>query len=232
MEFKRQEHRTIAEALTLMDSALLTESKCWFAGGTAIVMLLGEYRLSLDVDFLCADADGYRTLRAAAVEHGLAAFFAPPVTPLRDFRVDQYGIRTAIALNGQTVRFEIVREGRITLDGSLRSGLHVPVLATDDMFAEKLLANADRCQDRAVAYRDAFDLGMLLTRHEHIPVAAIAKAEHAYGADIARKIVWVVNKLSDRQETLQAAASLQMDGDLALTAIDLLRLEAIRIWPA
>ena len=94
MEFKRQEHRTIAEALSLLDRDLFLDSQCWFAGGTAIVMLLGEYRLSLDVDFLCADADGYRRLRGAAVEKGLPAFFGPPVSPIREFRADQYGIRT------------------------------------------------------------------------------------------------------------------------------------------
>jgi hypothetical protein len=74
-EFRRPEHRIIGEALALMDRDILTANKCWFGGGTAIVMKFGEYRRSLDVDFLCADADGYRELRTHAVERGMRAFF-------------------------------------------------------------------------------------------------------------------------------------------------------------
>jgi hypothetical protein len=70
-EFKRPEHRIIAKALGLMDREFLTANQCWFGGGTAIVMKLGEYRRSLDVDFLCADADGYRELRTRATERGV-----------------------------------------------------------------------------------------------------------------------------------------------------------------
>ncbi|MET3853829.1 nucleotidyl transferase AbiEii/AbiGii toxin family protein [Rhizobium sp. OAE497] len=230
MEFKRQEHRTIAEALSLLDRDLFLDSQCWFAGGTAIVMLLGEYRLSLDVDFLCADADGYRRLRGAAVEKGLPAFFGPPVSPIREFRADQYGIRTVFGINGQQIRFEIVREARIHLAGALHAGLNVPVLAVEDMFTEKLLANADRCQDRAVAYRDAFDLGMLLGAYGAFPDASVVKAEQAYGADIGRKMLWVTGKLADAAELRRAAEVLQMDPELAIAAIDRLRAEAARLW--
>lgn len=42
-----------------MDATLLESSRCYFGGGTAIVLMYGEYRLSLDVDFLCSDVDGY-----------------------------------------------------------------------------------------------------------------------------------------------------------------------------
>jgi hypothetical protein len=229
--FARQEHTIIAEALGLMNSDFLLESKCWFAGGTAIVMQLDEYRLSLDVDFLCADAEGYRALRSAAVEPGIAAFFAPPVEVLREFKIDQYGLRTVVSLQGQPIRFEIVREARIMLNGQVNDRLHVPTLAITDMFAEKLLANADRCQDRAVAYRDAIDLGMLIDRHGHIPDDAVDKSVAAYGLDIQRKVAWVLTKLCDETELRRAANILQMDPDLAFMAITKLRKEAARLWP-
>jgi len=229
--FARQEHTTIAEALGLMNSDFLLESKCWFAGGTAIVMKLDEYRLSLDVDFLCADTEGYRALRNAAVERGIAAFFAPPVEVLREFKIDQYGLRTVVSLRGQPIRFEIVREARIALDGQVDDRLGVPILAVTDMFAEKLLANADRCQDRAIAYRDAIDLGMLIDRYGHIPDDAVDKSVTAYGLDIQRKVTWVLAKLCDEAELRQAANALQMDADLAFAAITKLRKEAARLWP-
>ncbi|MGK6315362.1 nucleotidyl transferase AbiEii/AbiGii toxin family protein [Neorhizobium sp. DT-125] len=82
--FLRPEHRIIAEALALMDHACLLANECWFGGGTAIVLKFGEYRHSLDIDFLCASAAGYRELRTAATERGLAAFFPETVKGLRD----------------------------------------------------------------------------------------------------------------------------------------------------
>ncbi|MBW9115627.1 nucleotidyl transferase AbiEii/AbiGii toxin family protein [Rhizobium cauense] len=55
MAFKRPEHNIIAELLASMKQDVLIDSKCYFGGGTAIVLSLDEYRQSLDVDFLCAD---------------------------------------------------------------------------------------------------------------------------------------------------------------------------------
>ncbi|CCV12682.1 conserved hypothetical protein [Mesorhizobium sp. STM 4661] len=109
--------------------------------------------------------------------------------------------------------------------------MNVPSLIAADMFAEKLLANADRCQDRATAYRDAIDLGMLVRAYQEIPIDALGKAQTAYGSDIQHKIVWVVNKLQDRDELRNAAESLQMDTKAAEAAISALRNEGIRLWP-
>ena len=229
--FEKPEHRIIAEALGLMDRDFLTANQCWFGGGTAIVMKLGEYRRSLDLDFLCADAGGYRELRTQASELGVRAFFPESVDAIRDFQIDQYGLRTVVRLKGQPIRFEVVREGRIDLRGHFDEDLGVPALVPADMFAEKLLANADRCQDRAVAYRDAFDLGMLVKAYGQMPTKALDKAQAAYGSDIERKIAWVVAKLRDQSELRDAAEALQMDPVLGTDAISALRNEAARIWP-
>jgi hypothetical protein len=229
-EFKRPEHRIIAEALGLTDRHFLTANQCWFGGGTAIVMKFGEYRRSLDVDFLCADADGYRELRTRAA-HGVKAFFPEPVEAVRDFQIDQYGLRTVVRLKGQSIKFEVIREGRIKLQGHFDDDLNVSTLIPTDMFAEKLLANADRCQDRATAYRDAVDLGTLINVHGEIPVEALGKAQTAYGPDIQHKVAWVVNRLQDKDELRIAAEVLQMDVGGAVGAISALRNEGIRIWP-
>ncbi|TIP02655.1 MAG: nucleotidyl transferase AbiEii/AbiGii toxin family protein [Mesorhizobium sp.] len=229
--FGKPEHRIIAEALGLMDRDFLTATQCWFGGGTAIVMKLGEYRRSLDLDFLCADASGYRELRTRASELGVRAFFPEPVEAVRDFQVDQYGLRTVVRLREQTIRFEVVREGRIDLRGHFDDDLGIPALVPADMFAEKLLANADRSQDRAVAYRDAFDLGMLVRAYRQIPTEALDKAQAAYGPDIHRKVIWVVDKLRDKDELRDAANILQMDVAAGTDAISALRAEATRLWP-
>lgn len=229
--FKRPQHQIISKALGLMDHDFLIANQCWFGGGTAIVLKLGEYRQSLDIDFLCADANGYRGLRMAAVELGVRAFFGNPVEALREIRVDQYGLRSVVQLDGQPIKFEVVREARVALQGHFDDELGVPALVCDDMFAEKLLANADRCQDRGAAYRDAIDLGMLIQAFGQIPVGALGKAQAAYGRDIERKIAWVVNRLQDGAELRRAAVALQMAPDDAVNALSSLRAEGARIWP-
>lgn len=180
---------------------------------------------------LCADADGYRELRTHAAQHGVRAFFPEPVAGVRDFQIDQYGLRTILRLNGQSIKFEVVREGRIKLQGHFDNDLNVSTLVPADMFVDKLLANADRCQDRATAYRDAIDLGMLTGAYRGIPVEALGKAQAAYGSDVLHKVAWVVNKLRDKDELRNAAEVLQMDPDMAMHAISALQAEAIRIWP-
>jgi hypothetical protein len=214
-----------------MPRQFLLESRCWFGGGTAIVLKLDEYRRSADVDFLCADQAGYRELRQAAQARGVAAFFKGDVTALREIRTDQYGIRTMLLFKGQTIKFEIVREARIDISGDVDPELGVPLLSRDDMFAEKLLANADRCMDRSVAYRDAIDLGMLISAHSMIPPSSLAKANQAYGADIEKKLVWSTVRLRQSAERDYARDALQMSiGDVnrAATALDG---ECQRLWP-
>ncbi|HEX7817479.1 nucleotidyl transferase AbiEii/AbiGii toxin family protein [Dyella sp.] len=63
--FERAHHQRIAHVLQALDGELLRRSKCYFAGGTAIALQCGEYRESVDVDFLCADPGGYRLVREA-----------------------------------------------------------------------------------------------------------------------------------------------------------------------
>lgn len=231
MAFTRPEHQIIADLLGRMEGQFLLDSKCWFGGGTAIVLRLGEYRRSLDLDFLCSHAEGYRELRNAAVRVGSRAFFPVEAVSARDPRIDQYGIRMFLTYRKLPIKVEIVREARIDVHGEMDPVLNIPTLLVPDMFAEKLLANADRCMDRSVGYRDAVDLGKLIQAYGGIPDIAVKKATQAYGADIARKVVWVVNRLQNAQEFRHMTETLQMDHALAIEALDALRAECRRVWP-
>ncbi|BCH28404.1 hypothetical protein MesoLjLc_03340 [Mesorhizobium sp. L-8-10] len=232
MTFNRPEHEIIGDALRRMNHQMLMDSKCWFGGGTAIVLRLGEYRCSLDVDFICSDTNGYRDLRNALIGKGPSTLFPNEVKSVRDIRADQYGIRMFLEYRAQLIKFEIVRESRIDVDGDIDPVLQVPTLLVRDMFSEKLLSNSDRCMDRSTAYRDAIDLGRLVEAYGPIPEDALAKAVTAYGEDIERKAVWVVNRLHSRDELRNAAEALQMDHDVAARAIASLRDDFQRIWPA
>lgn len=226
MRFLRPEHNAVAALLRTMDHGLLSRCRCWFGRGTEIVLRLGEYRLSKDVDFLCADPDGYRELRSRAVQGGVAALFGGNMREERAFRTDQYGIRAIVSIDGIPLRFEIVREGRIELDGLPDEALGVPRLTDTDRIAEKLLANADRCQDRATLFRDAVDLGMIALRLGAFPRQAFDKARHAYGSDINAKLTWAAGQLSAMDVRNQTADGLGMDRALLAEAMTALAGEA------
>jgi hypothetical protein len=53
--FDRPEHKAVIEALHQANITNLTNAKCLFGGGTAIVLAIGEYRVSKDIDFLCPE---------------------------------------------------------------------------------------------------------------------------------------------------------------------------------
>lgn len=232
MDFIRPEHDIIVDLLGRMDAKQLSRTRCFFGGGTAIVLKHGEYRRSLDIDFLCSDRDGYRDIRNEVAASGASALFPADAQAVREPRLDQYGIRLQLVYRGQNVKFEIVREARIQVSGEIDQNLKVPTLHVEDMFAEKLLANADRCFDRSAAYRDALDLGKLVEGYGSIPVSSVEKAERAYGADIQRKLEWTMNKLCDLDELYVAAEKLDMSCEDARSAIGLLRNETRRLWPS
>lgn len=63
--FERPHHRRIAQVLQSLDGAALRGRQCLFGGGTAIALCCGEFRESVDIDFLVSDLAAYRQLRQA-----------------------------------------------------------------------------------------------------------------------------------------------------------------------
>jgi hypothetical protein len=182
--FRRKHHQVIGSILDLMNAPLLQAARCYFGGGTAISLLLGEFRESRDIDFLCSDHAGYRQIRELVFNKGLDALFSKKMTWARETRSDQYGVRSFIDVDGVKIKFEIIREARIDLIGTQQPGIAVPCLTNEDMYAEKLLANADRYADRSVMSRDVIDLMAMELRWGPIPKAAWHKACAAYGKSV------------------------------------------------
>ena len=214
-----------------MNAPLLRRCQCWFGGGTAIVLDIGEYRLSKDIDFLCADVDGYREVRSAVAAQGVSALFGPEVRQEREVRTDQYGIRTVVSVAGVPLRFEIIREARIALAGGTHPVAPVPCLGPLERIAEKLLANADRGLDPATGCRDALDLGMLIQRGGPLPAEAVAMAERAYGDDIGRRAAQVAAALGLAHQRQHAAGTLGMPAGTVDAAARAFRRECRRFWP-
>lgn len=217
--FERQHHRDIAVILSALDGPLLSGLGCLFGGGTAIVLARGEYRRSLDIDFLVSHAPGWRELRLLLTGgRGLApitrAGFALPLA--REVRADAYGIRTLVRAGeggASAIKLEIVFEARITLapPGADDATCGVPRLTLLDMATSKLLANSDRWADLAVFSRDLIDLAMLEAPRP-VLAAAAAKAEQAYGESVRRDLSRAVDALRRRPTRLaECMAALGVD---------------------
>lgn len=184
--YKRPRHERIAVLLRALDADLLRRCACLFGGGTALVMRLGEYRDSDDVDFLCADASGYGALRDAVSASGLQALLANDaggrITVARPVRPDRYGLRGAFAVDGQPVKIEIISLCYIGLHPDAATQVEgLATLGTQDAFATKILANADRWADGDTHMRDFVDMLVLMRHDGPLPTAALDAVCAAYG---------------------------------------------------
>jgi hypothetical protein len=206
--FTRPHHQKIARVLYRLNALLLRQNRCYFGGGTAVALRYGEFRESIDMDFLVSDLYSYRRLREALnTTKGLEPLFrtsGEPIRVLRDVRIDQYGIRSVLGIDDQQIKFEIVYEARIPLDlpssDDLICGLST--LTAVDMAAEKILANSDRWHDESVFSRDLIDLAMIdLPAKKRLH--ALEKAEQAYGPSVRSDLQKAIERMEARPEWLE-----------------------------
>ncbi len=197
--FERSHHRRIATVLEALDAQKLADCECLFGGGTAIALAYGEFRESVDIDFLVSSVPGYRQLRQLLTGlEGINALARPAqaLVQMREVRADQYGLRTLVKVDGVQIKLEIVLEGRIVLDAPIEGdkicGLNV--LTALDKVTCKLLANSDRWRDDAVMSRDLIDLAMMQPKPKLL-AAAFAKAQAAYGQSISNDLVNAIGYL-------------------------------------
>lgn len=202
--FKRPHHQRIALVLESMNTALLSEHRCFFGGGTAIALRYAEFRESVDIDFLVSDLASYRNLRQMITgPEGLSALWDAPSSALqvsqRGVRADQYGIRCVLEVMDTRIKFEIVLEGRVTFDepDPAEAVCGVLTLTDKDLAASKLLANSDRWADDGVFSRDLIDLAMM-----DLPLkvlrSAVFKAEQAYGITVTRDLSKAIDHMKTR----------------------------------
>ena len=230
--FKREHHQKIHQVLQALDAPFLAQHQCYFGGGTAIVLRRGEYRESVDIDFLVSDIAAYRELRKQLQEpqvlEQLFGIGRGPLIKLPEVRADQYGIRTRLPLANDGIKFEIVFEARILFVVPAPDDVvgGVSTLTEIDLAASKLLANVDRWPDAGVFSRDIIDLAMLdLQKHElHM---ALAKAECAYGDAVVRDVHKAVANLQNHPDRLsKCLAALSMNVPAALMLDRLKRLDS------
>lgn len=222
--FEREHHRRIAAVLEALDAGCLRASACWFGEGTAMALRYGEYRESVDIDFLVSDLAGYRQLRQLLMApQGLASITRPgaALNAVRELRADQYGLRTMLRVDGTDIKFEIVLERRIAFEvpGPDDELCGVATLTPLDMAASKLLALSDRWRDDSVFSRDLIDLAVMQPSKPLLR-AAIAKAAEAYGANIENDLAKAIDDLRQRPHRL----------DACMAAMRLTALSKAQLW--
>lgn len=231
MSFVRPHHQRIAQILKGFDANLLRDHRCLFGGGTAIALRYGEYRESVDIDFLVSDIPSYRDLRNLVREsNGIQAIMtgsSDQSLQYADVRSDQYGIRTKIFVDQQPVKFEIILEGRVSLSqpGQNDSILGVSTLTALDMATSKLLANSDRGMDMGVHCRDVIDLAMMNSSKLDLR-KAVDKAEEAYGKAVLIDLSKVIDLIRAREDLLERcmiAMDVSVPRALLLQSINKLR---------
>lgn len=204
--FTREYHQAIAQVLYALDGELLRGHHCLFGGGTAIALRHGEYRESVDIDFLVSSKVGYRELRQLA-RNGMPALCRDsylPIEQTKDIRIDQYGIRTMFSVVGRDIKFEIVLEGRVELEepGPDDVVCGIATLSALDMATSKLLANSDRCYDDGTFNRDIIDLAMMKPSRRLLE-NAVLKAQAAYGNAILRDLAGAIKRMETREEWME-----------------------------
>ena len=188
-EYRKPHHRLIGSVLKRMDAGFLARTECYFGGGTLLAMTLGEYRESRDIDFLCSSRDGFRSLRETVTDRSLGAIFRQSVDLAREVRADRDGIRTFLNVGDVPIKFEIILEARIDLEGAIDKTLGVPTLRRECAVAEKFLANADRGLDESTLSRDLVDLSFVAAHAGRPPLdKGMEIAEQAYGTAVRRSL--------------------------------------------
>ena len=206
--FEHPHHRRIARVLSALNADLLREANCLFGGGTAMALRFGEYRESIDMDFLVSNLESYRQLRQKLTgDEGFAGLLRPDGERFRlarEIRADQYGIRNALLLDESLIKFEIVLEARIQIEAATGKDkvCGISTLTLLDMATSKLLANADSWSDDGVFSRDVIDLAMMSPT---LPLLrkAVQKAQGAYGPAVTRDLERAIDRLQHRQDWLE-----------------------------
>ena len=205
--FKREHHQKISEVLQRLDPQILKDHECYFGGGTAIALMNGEYRESVDIDFLVSDIQKYRSLRQLLTGSNAISpltLSGRELVLAREIRADQYGIRTMIRVGDTNIKFEIISEGRIIFETpkSKDQIQGIATLSRLDLISSKLLVNADRWSDDSVFSRDTIDLAMMKVSKKELH-QAIEKSREAYGDSILTSLNKSIDRLLTRESLLE-----------------------------
>ena len=109
--FTNEHHQLIHRVLNTLDPEPFVEHSCFFGGGTLLALAYGEYRTSVDIDFLCSAPFGpikehFRNRKPAALGN----------LQTSEIRVEKDKISFFVIDGSTNLKFEILQEDRIVLE--------------------------------------------------------------------------------------------------------------------
>ncbi len=225
MEYKHKRHETIAKALANFNADFLEKNNVLFGGGTRIAMELGEYRESVDIDFLCPDIQSYREVRKQVTSNALGDITRKPFDLAREVRFDRYGVRTVINVDDTPIKLELVSFADYRLKKDDTTPFPVPSIDRESCYVTKLLAHADR--SAMPDKKDFIDLMMMYSHWGAPSQNAWAEVERHYGQAPKQTLEKALNSFIHNPEKVYAAA---VNLHMATPALkDQLR-ESAQIW--
>lgn len=213
--FNQRPHKAVGRLLKTFDADVLNAAGCYLGGGTAIVAYLGEYRESIGIDFQCSSRDGFRLLRNAVTSCNLGRLQKGEVESPLEVRCGRNKISAQFSVDTIPIEVSFFLDRNIDFSGEMDKELGVPVLSRCDLYATKLMANADRGSNRSALGRDAIDLAMMIGSWGPIPTLAWDKAEQAYGESVVRGFARALDLIQDQSYLVSCLHRMKMDSRLA-----------------
>jgi len=203
-------HKIIDKALHNFNAEFLREHNILFGGGTSIALRLDEFRESIDIDFLCADKESYRAVRNQVSNSTLGDLVQNDFDYVREISFNRYAVRTGIKINDTVIKLEFISFPDYGLSGETSEQLPVPCLDKASCFMTKLLANADRVDDKP--YKDIFDLVAMYLEWGEIPEKAWLEADKIYSRELVRKklLQSLEQMLASKSEYINHAQAVKM----------------------
>lgn len=199
-------HQIIESALNEFNADFFCANNIVFGGGTRIALELGEFRESVDIDFLCPNRDSYRAVREQVMNTTLGLLVKKDFTYVRDIRADRDAVRTIISHKGIKIKLEFVSFDNYDLKSCFdTTKFPVPFLDKTSCFYTKLLANADR--KLVSPYKDILDIIAMYKAWGNIPNEAIKLAENRYGKKvIVPSLIESINALIKNEKEYEKVA--------------------------
>lgn len=203
--YQLNHHNAIRQALAHFNSAYLAEHNILFGGGTRIALELGEFRESVDIDFLCPNKDSYRAVRTIITNKTLGPIVNDELHYIRDIRSDRYAIRTAIIIEDVKIKLEFISSDNYALKAQIPSPFNVPCIDHNSCYLTKLLAHCDRVDEPQP--KDLIDLLMMYT-HWGEPSEQVWENVQSHYGDKPREVLMAkMEKVCINVELLTQTAS-------------------------
>ena len=159
---RRPWHRLVWRVLESLNGNLLASTACYFGGGTRIALELGEFRESVDIDFLCSESGShdYTINRREAKNLGLRVEKCTEslhliLRNIQESFYSQMELRTPydpnnIAVSGRVVSYEFTR----AVIESSQHGAHHFVTAGEIETTEFIQSTQEGISAKNIAIQD------------------------------------------------------------------------------